>query len=1766
MSQPESPLPSDVVSGPQTTSEPLVEDSRGDATVPVVAIGASAGGLTALETFFEQLPTDTGAAFVIIQHLSPEHESHMQELLGRRTTMRTQQMREDMPLSANQVYVMPPGHHVELEGAQLRLVSRIDGSEGNQPIDRFFDSLARNAKPPMAAVVLSGTGNDGSHGVRSVAAAGGLVLVQDEDTAQFNGMPLNAIKTDVVHVVCPVAELAEWIARYLDGATIEEIITESSPGLTRGDIVSLYELLQNHTGIEFKRYKQNTFDRRLARRIMLRGCESLTDYAELLRQDPQEISRLSDDLLIGVTKFFRDPAGFQRFASRVIRPLVRTGKGSDEIRVWVAGCATGQEAYSVAMLLHDEMEHIGSTNPLRIFATDVHPDAIRFAQQGRYPREALDEIPAKIRQKYVRKSSDSFQIKKEIRDSIVFAHHDILQDAPFTRLHLVTCRNLLIYLDDAAQRQVVSAFANALRTRGVMWLGPSETPGDVSEAFVALDKPWRIFQKEREMRLPIDLKLRQRVVPRTFSNRALPISRSPAPAVVLSYDRLLERYAPPSLLLNEELRPLQVFGNLTPILAQPSGRLTGTVDDILCEPLRLPVESMLRRMRSQESEHEQQWIELEGTVYRLSVEAFHHAALNETHYLLSFDPANPAGPPTSESANSRPPTATPTATAALPPIRLGGHPSDASANEERIRMLEMELDFSRESLQATIEELETTNEELQSSNEELTSSNEELQSTNEELHSVNQELQATNAESERSVQMLAALSADLESVLEQSRLALILLDKRGTIRRLTRVAAELLGGDMEAIIGEPIFRYAAAIPHFDFTAAMEQIEQTGALLEREVSGTDGVPLLIALVPYQNQGGFVLTVTNLRSVRETATQLRKLNAIVSKSTDAIIGIDLDGQVTSWNYGAAQLFGREIDPAGQPNIRQLLPGTLPDLTFDMLERLQSRKTADWKEARVQIDGVSRVLQARVTPVLREGERAVAAALTIYDVTELRRTEEELELRTRAIDAASNGIIIVDAKDPELPIIYSNRGFTKVTGFGAKEIIGRNCRFLQGPDTDQEKVAQVKRAIDNQTDCRVTLLNYRRNGEPFYNDLIIAPVKNHAGEVTHFVGIQHDVTETFRAHEELQRGELEYRSTFETAAVGIAHVGLDGRWLRVNQKLCDIVGYAREELLGKTFQDLTHEEDLNKDLREFMRLIRGEIQGYAMEKRYLHREGQTVWVHLTTSLRRDPHGKPECCIAIIQDISQRRETERRLLESKAIISEVLESIGDPFFSIDRAGCVQAASQTAAELCGQVRGDMIGKPMDNLTPFAGNSPLASLVQRVRDSRRAEATEFLAPNCNRWYDVRCFPIEDGAALYMNDVTTRKETEMHLEQARVAAEQASRAKTQFLTNMSHEIRSPMSAILGFSDIALRDLREGRAANPEHVETVIRNGRFLLRIINDILDLSKVEAGKLHVRKSPFRTVAMLADILELMRHRSRESGIPLSVQFTSAIPDRLHSDRSRVEQILVNLIGNAIKFTPEGEVRVMVSANPSEGLIVFRVVDTGIGISQDNLKRLFEAFCQVHDQRIQTLEGTGLGLAISKRLANLLGGNIGVQSVEGEGSTFTLTLPIGSVSKPRFIEPQEQDLQPRQADTGSLARVRGRILVADDAGDVRFVTKHFLARAGAVVDEVTNGAEAVVAVREAEASGHPYDCILMDMQMPELDGRQATQTIRDSGYTVPVIALTAGATQQEMQEAMNAGCTQFYSKPVDGPELVKRIAKLLHETYPARWRVSETAE
>lgn len=862
---------------------------------PIVGVGASAGGLESLERMFRGMPVDTGMAFVVIQHLSPDFKSLMDELLARYTEIPIHRAEDGMPVRPNSIYLIPPKKEMIISGRKLLLTDKDPQQALTMPIDRFFRSLAQDAGRFAIGVILSGSGSDGSRGVRDIHHAGGLVLCESEETAKFDGMPLATLGTGDVDGVMVPEEIPDALMKHArQFSFIPATGAEREP--EPEGMETVFRLLNDAYGIDFSHYKPNTVGRRIQRRLSLNKENSLTEYAERLRTEPDELNVLYRDLLIGVTRFFRDVEAYERLERDVIPQLVQKAVAGEELRIWVAGCATGEEPYSLAILLHEKLEAAGRPYNMKIFASDVHRRSLDVASEGVYREEALADVDPDRLNRYFDRKLDGYHVVPELRKHIVFASHNLIKDAPFTKLDLISCRNLLIYFRPLAQKKAMSLFHFGLKTGGVLFLGPSETPADLQEEFEPIDPHWKIFRKRRDVRLPTDIRMPQpNGAMHLRSGRKptspLPVRGMPDPSLLGAYDAVLDRFMPPSLLINDRRELLHAFGGAEKYLRIKRGRPTGDVLDMLDSELRTAIIGAVQRVLKDNVPVRYQCIRISTPAgdekLDVAVEPLQNDRSRHAQLLIVLKPSEP---PTCEPTNEEKPGQIASQDGQCDDHQIGkGRPHDGQEAEsgesrsnsdsrrisrDRIESLEIELRYNKENLQATIEELETSNEEMQATNEELVASNEELQSTNEELHSVNEELYTVNAEHQRKITELSELTADMDNLLESTDVGTIFLDRDLAIRKFTPQIAQafhLLPQD----VGRPIESFAHNIIHEPLMDDLKNVLSTGQPCEKDVRDRSGKSLFMRILPYRTKtrmDGVVLTIIDISLLKAAERKL------------------------------------------------------------------------------------------------------------------------------------------------------------------------------------------------------------------------------------------------------------------------------------------------------------------------------------------------------------------------------------------------------------------------------------------------------------------------------------------------------------------------------------------------------------------------------------------------------------------------------------------------------------------------------------------------------------------------------------------------------------------------------------------------------------------------------------------------------------------------------------------------------------------------------
>ncbi|MEP6652184.1 MAG: chemotaxis protein CheB [Myxococcales bacterium] len=877
----------------------------------VVGIGASAGGLNALERFFDHLPKDTGMAFVVIQHLSPDFKSLMDELLARHTDLPIHPVEDGMPVEPDNVYLIPARKEMIISDGRLLLSDRERQQELTLPIDVFFRSLARDCGPRGVAIVLSGSGTDGSRGIRDVHEAGGLVIVQDIASAQFDGMPRTASEVGVAQWLLAPEDMPQVLLNH-DSLRREQALSVGGETEEVKGIGAVYQMLQEQFGIDFTHYKPTTVTRRIERRLALARSSNVDEYVQRLRDDREELDVLYRDLLIGVTRFFRDQEAFTLLEERVLPELLQREPRQEPLRFWVAGCATGEEVYSLAIVLRELMEKLGE-RPVQIFATDVHRGSIDRASQGIYDADAVVNVSKERLARYFLRMGDAYQVVADLRQMVVFAQHNVIKNAPFTRVDFVSCRNLLIYLQPAVQQKVLSLFHFALKRGGVLFLGPSETAGIVARDFEVIDKHWRLYRKHTDTRMPVDARMAPitLVDPRTALHTLAPAPllnpRAPgapgAPGARYSlaqllgtYDALLEDVMPPSLLVAEGGELVHAFGGASRFLRLRDGRQHLDVLDVVDSDLKMVLVGGLKRALNEPAPIVFKGVRIETSgaegVYKVTIRRVRGRTGAPPHLLIAFDSVDGVKPVAREPGTE---------------IDLD------QISREQLRGLEAELSHTKENLQAAIEELETSNEELQASNEELQASNEELQSTNEELQSVNEELYTVNAEYQRKIGELTELANDMDNLLASTEIGTVFMDRQLRIRKFTPQIAEtfsLLPHD----VGRPIDTFAHKMDHPELVDDLKRVLASGEPVERELQGVRDRTFFLRILPYRAKGtidGVVLTmidVSGLKAAEDALFHERYLlNSLLATVPDAIYFKDAAGRFIRTNRAMADRLG-------------------------------------------------------------------------------------------------------------------------------------------------------------------------------------------------------------------------------------------------------------------------------------------------------------------------------------------------------------------------------------------------------------------------------------------------------------------------------------------------------------------------------------------------------------------------------------------------------------------------------------------------------------------------------------------------------------------------------------------------------------------------------------------------------------------------------------------------------------------------------------------
>lgn len=1681
---------------------------------PIVGVGASAGGLEAFTQLLKHLPLDTGMGFVLVQHLDPQHESALTHILTRATSMPVQEATNNLRVEANHVYIIPPNTSLGITKGVLKLQPRPPGRMPTRSIDTFFESLAQDQRERAIGVILSGTATDGTLGLEAIKAEGGITFAQD-DSARYDSMPRNAVAAGCVDFVLKPEDIANELARiakhpYVADQSLEFIsskdlkapagetpLPSGGPGtLTtkaksmRGQAETEHAQggedgfkkillpLRNHSGVDFSLYKSTTIHRRIARRTVLSKQNTLEEYSRFLKGNAKELDALYSDVLINVTSFFRNPDAFDILKGKVFPKLLQQ-RGNDPLRVWVLGCSTGQEAYSITMAFTEAAENAPRARKLQVFATDLNDALLDKARHGLYAKTLAEDVsPDRLRRFFVEEEA-GYRIIKPLREMVVFARQNVISDPPFSRMGLISCRNLLIYLEPSLQKKVIPTFHYALKPGGFLFLGGSESVSGFTDLFEPADKKHKIYSKKaapaQTLHLPV--KKERGEIPRGV-RPPLPIGKErPEPRegfggelnAQREADRVsVNQFVPPGVLINAELQIVQFRGPTGAYLQPPStGKASFDVLKMAREGLMLPLRSAIKKARKENktTRKENVRVQQDGKSRVVNLEVIPLKNLRERCFLILFEDAERRAWSSSEEARPRRESRT------MPPVSKKEEP-------RRINALETELSETRDYLQSVQEQHEAANEELQASNEEVQSANEELQSVNEELEtskeeleSANEELTTVNEEMANRNTELNHLNADLSNLQTSTKLPIVLLGRDLIIRRFS-ASAEKIFNLLAADRGRPLsgVRHNLVIPKAEsaipgsLRAANEsklrdenlspypienlirEVIDTVREQEQEVRDRDGRWYSLRVKPYMavdnKVDGAVLVLVDITDLKRSEQEIKDARnyaeATIRTARDPLLVLRADLRVNTANEAFYKTFKLTPAQAEGSLIFDLSGGAwripkLQVLLEDILPRNSFFNDFEVTHDFPQIGRRTMLFNARRLDTNDSVPRMIL--VSIEDVTERlesRTALRESEERYRALfDLNPTAVYTIDTSGV---IQNFNRHAAELWGrqpvpgdtdqrfCGSFKMFRPDGSFMPHDQCPMAEVVSGKIAAVHDAEVHIE----RPNGSRVIVVVNIRPLKNDLGEVIGAINCFYDITERKQAAERVRVSEIRYRRLFETAHDGVLIIdSVSRRITDANPFILDLLGYTREELLGKELWEIS--------------LIKDEQASHAVF-RQLQQYGMVRYDDLP-------------------------------LQTKA-----------------------------------------GEKLD--------------VEVVANHYKEDSSPVI--QCN-----------------VRNITGRKRSEKDLAESLAREKAAHRAKDDFLAALSHELRTPLNPVLL--------LASDSAIDPEippqiraNFDTIRKNIELEARLIDDLLDLTRITHGKLIIHQSEHDVHEIVKDAVSNVLNEIEHKRINLKLDLR-AERNAIFGDAVRLQQVFWNVLKNAVKFTSESGQIIVESQTLPDDKILINITDTGIGMSPDEIEHIFGAFSQGSHH----FGGLGLGLAISRAIVELHSGSIHASSPgKGKGATLSIELPL--------IPPSEKGktISSRPTSTSMLAgsiekksEEHPHILLVEDHEPTRSTLTQLLLQRHYQVTSANSFAQACSLMEKNLG----FELLISDIGLPDGSGFDLMSKFQKK-CGAKGIALTGYGTERDVAHSQSSGFTAHLTKPVSVESLENALAVALNAT------------
>ncbi|BCS34960.1 hypothetical protein TBR22_A41860 [Luteitalea sp. TBR-22] len=1082
-------------------------------SLTIVALGASAGGLEALQGFFAGMPPDPRFAFVVVTHLAPQHESRMAEVLQRATGMPVTEVQDAELIAPGHVYVIPPNRLMGIDRGHLTLAQAQPRPTVPHPIDHFMRALAEDQQERSAGIVLSGADHDGTAGLREIKAAGGLALVQEPATAQFPGMPSSAIESARPDAILPVERMGQALIDYIEHVP-EPVAPESAAERVPPDddanvsarLPQVLALVRDRTGRDFRWYRPAMLLRRLRRRMGVTAVPDADAYVSLLSESDEELRALVKDFLINVTEFFRQPEAWEALAESGLARLAAERRAAGTgVRVWTPGCATGEESYSVAMLLLELMGDDGNAATVNVFASDVDTEALAFARIGSYPASIADEVGPQRLARFFDKQGDRYVVRKALRESVLFSPQDLVRDPPFSKLDLIVCRNVLIYFEPAQQGRILEVFHFALNPTGLLFLGKSESLGQQAEMFEVASRTHRIFRRiGTTTRLPRPFEGHWSGPGGFLTPVTRPVAGDEIDGAAVVREHLGKSTA--AILVNRDYRALYFHGETSRML-QPSGKPAWDLLSLLREGLRSRVRGALQQaITSGQPVRVDAYVKRDGSMQPMQVSVTPVSDVAHTGLLVVGFEDTPHDGASPESA-----------------------PHENSALEAEVQRLRGELAASEVESEATNAELRVANEEAMSLNEELQSSNEELQTSKEELQSMNEELSSVNGELEDKVAQLELALGDLRNFMDSSHVATLFLDRDFRIRRFTRETARLFRV-LPTDEGRPLADIAGIVSDPELLTAAAGVLGDLQPREAEVATSDGAWFLRRVLPYRTRDdrieGVVITYVEITALRRAAQDARHLATVLRDSNDAILVHDFAGRILFWNDGAERAYGYPRQAALDMHVGELEP---TDASGGALARAERVRTAGSEgpvtARRMRRDGRLRNISVTASALRDDAGVPYAVVSTERDITDALRHESELRFRSMADDVP----MLMRIEDGAGQAEFLNRAWLAYTGESAAESLLADgwFRYIH-PDDLPGYLQRMAEARNARTRYEGDMRLRRHDGAYRWIRTTAATRRDEAGEPIGYVSISVDIEDRKRAEQAIAR-ESERKDEF-------------------------------------------------------------------------------------------------------------------------------------------------------------------------------------------------------------------------------------------------------------------------------------------------------------------------------------------------------------------------------------------------------------------------------------------------------------------------------------------------------------------------------------------------------------------------------------------------------------------------------------------------------------